>query len=247
MIAKPVFSVIMPAYGCEATLGDAIDSVLRQTFSEFELVVVDDCSLDESRSIAESYACKDPRVKVVCSEENKGVAAARNLGISCAQGRYIAFLDSDDLWLPEKLEVQYKEFCRGACVVYASYIRFFPDGTEREVRAPSETSYSSLLRGNCIGNLTGAYDSLVLGKFYQESIGHEDYLMWLRILSSGTIATGIDLPLARYRVGVSSLSGNKIRAAGWTWKIYRKKLGLNFIMAAYCFGSYVASSLFKRV
>lgn len=247
MIVRPIFSVIMPAFNCEATLGDAIVSVLSQTFSDFELIVVDDCSLDSSRSIAESYARKDSRIKIVCLEKNKGVAEARNAGIYLARGRYIAFLDSDDLWLPEKLEAQHVEFCQGAQVVYGSYVRFYPDGVEKQVRAPSKTTYRSLLYGNCIGNLTAAYDSFTLGKYYQESIGHEDYLMWLHILSSGVVAKGVEWPLARYRVGEYSLSGNKVRAAAWTWRIYREKLGLSFVTSAYYFGSYVASALFKRV
>ncbi len=247
MIARPHFSVIMPAYNCKATVAVAIDSVLGQTYSDFELIAIDDCSSDESARILESYAAKDRRVKVMVSDRNQGVALARNLGISAAKGRYITFLDSDDLWLPEKLEMQYREFCQGASVVFSSYIRFFSDGREKEIVAPSRATYKSLLKGNCIGNLTGAYDSQVLGKFYQEPVGHEDYLMWLRILSTGVVACGIRRPLARYRVGDSSLSGNKTRAARWTWMIYRQKLGLSFPIAAYYFWCYASASLLKRM
>ncbi len=246
-MAKTTFSVIMPVYNSVLTLHGAIDSLLAQSYSDFELIAVDDFSSDESARILESYAAKDPRVKVMRSDRNQGVAGARNLGISAAKGRYLAFLDSDDLWLPEKLQMQYEEFRRGASVVFSSYVRFFSDGREKEIVAPSKATYKSMLKGNCIGNLTGAYDSQVLGKFYQEPVGHEDYLMWLRILSTGVVACGIKRPLARYRVGGSSLSGNKTRAARWTWMIYRQKLGLSFPIAAYYFWCYASASLLKRM
>ena len=246
-MSKVSFSVIMPVYNSSLTLSQSIDSLLAQTFTDFDLIAVDDCSSDDSAAILKSYAAKDPRVKVILSERNEGVAHARNLGISAAKGRYLAFLDSDDLWLPEKLEMQYGEFCRGASVVFSSYVRFFIDGREKEVVAPSEATYKSLLKGNCIGNLTGAYDSQLLGKFYQEPVGHEDYLMWLRILSTGAVACGLRRPLARYRVGESSLSGNKVRAARWTWMIYRQKLGLNLPVALYYFWRYASSAFLKRI
>lgn len=241
------FSVIMPVYNAAVTLCESIESVLNQKFENFELIIVDDCSGDSSRDIIDKYAGQDFRVRKIFSDVNRGVSSARNLGVYAAKGRYITFLDSDDLWLSEKLEMQYREFCQGASVVFSSYIRFFSDGREKEIVAPSRATYKSLLKGNCIGNLTGAYDSQVLGKFYQEPVGHEDYLMWLRILSTGVVACGIRRPLARYRVGDSSLSGNKSRAARWTWMIYRQKLGLSFPIAAYYFWCYASASLLKRM
>src|SRR5690606_19072114 len=130
---------------------------------------------------------------------------------------------------------QYKFFLNGAKVVFSSYFRFFPDGTEKLVTAPGEVDYKALLHGNCIGNVTGSYDAHVLGKFYQESVGHEDYLMWLRNLSTGVVAFGVPFPLARYRVGFNSLSANKFRAAMWTWQIYRDKLKFGFLRSFYFF------------
>jgi len=247
MTQAAAFSVVMPVYNSSFTLRESIDSLLSQTFANFELIAVDDCSTDDSAIILRGYAAKDCRVKVIISTRNQGVAVARNIGVSAARGRYLTFLDSDDLWLPEKLEAQYEEFRRGASVVFSSYTRFYSDGRENQVTAPARANYKTLLRGNCIGNLTGAYDSQVLGKFYQESVGHEDYLMWLRILSKGVIAHGIQRPLARYRVMENSLSRNKCRAAIWTWGIYREKLGFSLPIATYYFSCYVLSSLLKRM
>lgn len=241
------FSVIMPVYNAAATLSESIESVLNQTFISFELLIIDDCSSDDSQELINKYASHDCRIKPIFVKANQGVAASRNLGVTVAKGRYITFLDADDLWLPDKLEVQYKAFNDGACIVYSSYIRFFPDGAEQIVKVPPRCSYNSLLRGNCIGNLTGAYDTYALGKFYQKPIGHEDYLMWLQILSSGAVATGLERPLARYRVGANSLSGNKFRSAVWTWKIFRVELGLSFLDSLINFFSYIVASLMKRI
>jgi len=236
----------MPAYNARDTICEAIDSVLAQSYGNFELIIVDDCSTDGCRGLIQQYVDQDCRINAIFSEVNQGVSKSRNLGVAAARGRYITFLDSDDLWLPDKLEANMKHLVPGACVVYASYIRFFSNGIERMVKAPSKTTYKSLLRGNCIGNLTGAYDSHVLGKFYQKAVGHEDYLMWLQILSSGAVAEGIERPLARYRVG-NSLSANKFRAALWTWNIYRAELGLSFGGALTNFVWYAGTSLLKRV
>jgi len=240
------FSVIMPVYNAADTLCESIESVLNQTFDNFELIVIDDCSTDGCRALINKYAGQDFRIRPIFSEVNNGVSISRNLGIESTKGRYIAFLDSDDLWLPDKLEAQYRIFNDGACVVYSSYIRFFPNGTERIVKVPPQSTYKSLLRGNCIGNLTGAYDSYALGKFYQKPIGHEDFLMWLQILSSGAVAKGLERPLARYRVGINSLSGNKLRAAIWTWNIFRVELGLSFWKSSVNFSWYAVASLLKR-
>lgn len=240
------FSVIMPVYNAVTTLCESVDSVLSQTFGDFELIIVDDSSSDGCQALIDRYVSQDCRIRAIYSKSNQGVAHSRNLGVSAARGRYIAFLDSDDLWLPDKLEAQYAEFNDGARIVYSSYIRFFPNGDEKIVKVPPQSTYRSLLHGNCIGNLTGAYDSHELGKFYQRAIGHEDYLMWLQILSSGAVARGIERPLARYRVG-SSLSGNKFRAAIWTWKIFRLELGLSLFESIVNFFWYARSSLLKRI
>lgn len=241
------FSVIMPVYNAEKTLRQAVQSVLNQSLPDFELIAVNDASTDTSLAILEEYAAKDNRIKVYSFEKNAGVAVARNKAIEQAQYRYICFLDSDDLWLPQKLQQQHLAFEQGKAVLFSSYIRFDEKGKENTVMAPLSVSYQQLLFGNCIGNLTGAYDAEKLGKFFQKNIGHEDYLMWLQIVQKAGKAYGIAEPLARYRVAEGSLSANKIKAAQWMWAIYRKELGLGVCKSSYLFCFYIKNALQKRL
>lgn len=244
---KVDFSIIMPAYNAELTLVDSIQSVLAQTFGSYELLIVDDFSTDGTRDLILSYAALDQRIRPIFLKENGGVSCARNAAISLAQGRYIAFLDADDIWLENKLLHQFEAFNQGADVVYTDFVRFHKDGSEKTVVCPDNVDFNKLLNGNCIGNLTAAYDALKLGKFYQESIGHEDYLMWLQIFRKNVISRRIPEKLARYRVSNTSVSANKIKAASWTWNIYRRKLGLGFFSSCYHLARYIFGAIMKRV
>ena len=241
-----IFSVVMPAFNAASTLNDSINSVLRQTFRHFELLVVDDCSSDATRDIIAENMRKDARVLGFFLDANGGISAARNVAIKAATGHFIAFLDADDLWVPEKLQKQYHLLSAGRDLVFASYIRFDKQGRQKRIAVPSTLTYNSLLNGNCIGNLTGVYNCRKLGKFYQEPIKHEDYLMWLQILRAGAIVEGVNEVLALYRVSDSSVSADKLRAAGWQWTIYREHLGLGALEASYRFVRYMVAALFKR-
>ncbi|SAI51808.1 glycosyl transferase family protein [Bordetella ansorpii] len=240
------FSVVMPAYNSAATLADSIDSVLAQTHGNFELIVVDDCSRDETPRILAEYCRRDARIVAIRQPQNGGVALARNAAIEAARGRYLAFLDSDDLWLPRKLEVQARYFAEGHAVLHASYIRF-GHGREQVVQARSTATFRDLLHGNFIGNLTGAYDVEKVGKIYQDRIAHEDYKMWLDVLRAAGSITGIPEVLGRYRVAAQSLSGNKLKSAIWTWRLYRRHLHLGVFEAATCFVSYAWRATRKRM
>lgn len=241
------FSIIMPAYNAELTLAESVESVLRQTFNSYELLIVDDCSTDGTRDLILAFAALDQRIRPIFLQENGGVSCARNAAIRCAEGRYIAFLDADDIWLENKLLCQFQAFNQGADVVYSDYIRFHEHGAERAVVSPDGVDFKVLLRGNCIGNLTAAYDVSKLGKFYQESIGHEDYLMWLQIFRKNVISKRIPEKLARYRVSNASVSANKIKAVSWTWNIYRNKIGLGLFLSCYCLVRYIYGAILKRV
>ncbi len=242
-----MFSVVMPVYNAAHTLKESVMSVLNQTFPDFELIIVDDCSTDESPEIIKELCAADARLVSLRLPENSGVAVARNEAIKAAAGRYICFLDADDIWLPDKLEQHRKAFSAGALVVCSSYLRFLPDGYESLITVPESFTYQDMLKRNIIGNLTGAYDSLVLGKFYQKSIGHEDYLMWLQIMAAAGTAVGLTDPLAKYRVGAGSLSGSKLKAAQWTWRIYRQELKLSFFTAVRCFATYAVNAFTVRI
>ncbi|WP_150573186.1 glycosyltransferase family 2 protein [Pseudomonas fluorescens] len=244
---KVDFSIIMPAFNAELTLAESVQSVLAQTFGSYELIIVDDCSTDGTRDLIASFASLDQRIRPVFLKENGGVSSARNAAIHFAKGRYIAFLDADDIWLENKLLYQFQAFSQGADVVYSDYVRFHKDGSENSVISPDGLDFKKMLCGNGIGNLTAAYDVSRLGKFYQESIGHEDYLMWLQIFRSNVTAKRVPQELARYRVLNTSVSANKIKAISWVWNIYRNKVGLGFASSCYYFTRYVYSAIMKRV
>lgn len=245
-LATPRFSVIMPAYNAAATIARAIDSVLAQGEADWELLVVDDGSRDDTRAIVAGFAQRDARVHLLALERNRGVAGARNAGLDAARGRWIAFLDADDHWLPHKLALQRQAFEAGASVVYGSYFRDGPNG-RKHVQARPRMDFRRLLRGNGIGNLTGAYDRERLGLFHQQAIGHEDYLMWLQIVRKAGEAIGLAEPLAVYSEGGASLSSNLLRSARWTWAIQRHHLQLPLPRAAACFGHYLAGAVGKRI
>ncbi|MAY01611.1 MAG: glycosyl transferase [Gammaproteobacteria bacterium] len=243
-----MFSVIMPAFNAEKTISNSINSVLSQSYPDFELIIIDDKSTDKTLEIAKSYLELDARVKLITNTKNGGVANARNLGINKATGQYLSFLDADDLWLKEKLQKQFELFNKKKVyLVFSSYFRVRNGKNMNIVRAPASVTYNQLLRGNCIGNLTGAYDCFRLGKFYQEQIGHEDYLMWLRICKKAVRGFGISEPLAKYKVQHKSVSSNKIKALIWMWHIYRTSLGLKFTRSIFYSGCYIFNGLRKRI
>jgi len=239
------FSVIMPAYNAQGTIKAAIESVVRQTCRDFELIVVDDCSTDNTGAIAQQSANGDSRIRVLATPRNLGVAGARNVAIAAASGRYIAFLDSDDLWFPKKLEKQLECHHSGALVVYAGYERVAVNGARKTIRVPDRIGYKRLLRGNAIANLTGSYDASSLGKYYQKSIGHEDYLMWLQIVQKSEVAHAAEGVFALYRMSEESISSNKLRGCLWTWRIYRNEMGIAFFPALACFLCYVVRAAVK--
>lgn len=250
---QQLVSIIMPAYKAEKTISDSIESVLAQTYQNFELIVIDDCSPDNTRDIVNQFATSDNRVKLISKLNNEGVSAARNTGLDHAVGDYVAFLDSDDKWKEDKLGRQLDIFNKNMDidVIYSSYYRFNNDGIINLVKVPRELDKNSLLKGNCIGNLTSIYNFKKYPNIRQKKIGHEDYLFWLEMFNSSKDVKGfgIEEPLAYYRVAEDgqSISGNKLKAAGWTWKIYREYLQLNLISSLFYFSYYMIKAILKRV
>lgn len=241
------FSVVMPAYNCAETIAESIESVLQQSWPDFELIIVDDCSTDATVDILAAYSKQDSRIRMLRQEKNLGVALARNRAIEAAKGHLIAFLDADDLWLPQKLARHKEYFDAGQLIVFSSYTRFGESLQEKKVEAPRLVTYGDLLKSNCIGNLTGSYHAGVLGKVYQQPVGHEDYLMWLQLIKLSGYAVGISEPLARYRVRNDSISSGKFKSALWTWQLYRNHLQMRLFESAIYFISYVYHGIAKRV
>lgn len=242
-------SVVMPAYNAAATLPASMRSALEQTHANVELLVIDDRSTDATWELIQQAARDDARVVPIRLPVNGGVAAARNAGIEAAGGEYVAFLDSDDRWHADKLQAQLASLrASGAGIGYASYQRVDETGRALStVRPPAMVRYADMLKGNCIGNLTGIY-ARALGEPRFSRTGHEDYLFWLRMvrLAGSAVCAVHDEPLAYYLVRAGSLSANKLKAAGWQWRIYRDFERIGVLPASWYFMNYAANALIKR-
>lgn len=243
-----VVSVVMPVYNETVYLREAIRSVLQQTYISWELWIVDDGSTIDVRS-AVSDLLADERIHFLRLFENQTVAGARNAGIQAARGRYLAFLDSDDVWLPAKLEKQIRFMQETAVPVsFTSYRRFrgTVKNAGRVVEALPYVDYARLLRGNPIGCLTVVVDRWHCPAPEMPLARHEDYRTWLAIAKQGVGIYGLAEDLARYRVGENSLSGNKLKSLWWTWKVYRESERLSFWRSLLCLGYYIVHGISKR-
>lgn len=246
----PTVSVIMAAHDSASFIVQTIQSVQAQDFTDWELLVVDDCSRDDTLSIVRRIAGEDARLRLFALDHNQGPAAARNRAIEHARGRYIAFLDSDDLWTPDKLSTQI-DFMRrsGASFTYAGYQRMTEAGELLgAVRVPAIVTRHQLLKHNVIACLTAVYDRAYFGRVLMPSIRKgQDYGLWLTLLERTPTAHGIDRILGRYRVRTKSVSSNKFESSSWVWKIYRQVARLSVLSALYYFIHYAATSASLRL
>ncbi|MDC0535725.1 glycosyltransferase [Francisellaceae bacterium] len=246
-------SVIMPNYNGAKFLADAIRSVQAQTYSNWELLIVDDYSDDQSVCIINTLMKTDDKIKLFIQPSNTGQSAARNKAIKKATGRYIAFLDSDDLWLPNKLEHQLTYMRQiQACFCYTGYLRITENNQIiYNIPAKPQITYKQLLKQNLIGCLTVIYDTKQIGKVYFLESGffmHEDYHLWLQILKIKKYSHGLNETLAQYREHNNcntSVSGNKIKASLSNWKLYRNLEKLPLYSAVYYYCCFVITSLAK--
>jgi teichuronic acid biosynthesis glycosyltransferase TuaG len=247
--SSPQVSIIMPLYNSEEYLRDSISSVISQTFTSWELIIVDDCSTDKSFDIAQEFARKDLRIKVYQTETCSGSPTKpRNTAIEKAAGKFIAFLDSDDIWLPAKLSEQIPFFeDPDTYVVFSDYKKLFGQRkiSKRAVKAPFHVNYRELLKGNAIGNLTAVYDTSKTGKKFFIDTPHEDYAYWLSILREGGTATNTAQVHALYRIHEGSISGNKLKVLTWDWHIYRDLEHLGFLRTIYCYIHYIIRGIRK--
>ena len=218
------FSVIIPFRNAETTLSETLDSLRSQTETEWEALLINDASTDRSVELAVSAMYKDPRFRLIddsrLGTSPRGVAATRNLGIDDARGKYVALLDADDRWLPEKMALQRRVFENGADIVFSSYRRINAEGQPLgNIMARSSIAWKDAIAGNPIGCLTGAWRR---ERFFEARMPnrnlHED-AFWLMILRDGSIAHGLPQILAEYRVQPGSISSNKWRAAHAVWQI----------------------------
>jgi glycosyltransferase involved in cell wall biosynthesis len=250
-MTDPIVSIVMPVYNARAYICKSFDSILDQSMLDWELIAVDDGSSDGSAILLQEKATKDPRVRVFQHKKNMGVAAARNLALEYARGVYIAFLDSDDIWHPDKLMEQVSFMKTSGCdISYTNYQRVDAAGLPLSfVRSPSKITYRDLLRGNGIGLSTAMYRKAALIGLCFKKIHHEDYVFWLDALRRVSVAKRVNSisALAYYRVSSSSLSSSKRLVWKWQWAVYRKYLKVSVAKSAFYFLAYVVNAVIKRL
>lgn len=230
MYNDPLISVLMPAYNAEDYIKDAIKSVLAQTYENWELIIIDDWSTDNTPSIISEFVETDNRIKKIFNEKNMGAAHSRNIALNFCCGEYIALLDSDDIWLPSKLEHQLKFIKKAeADIVYCSYGIIDSDGIKcrPDFIVEEKVSFHDMLRKSVMSCSTVMIKRDLLLKYkFREDIYHEDYYLWLQLLKDGHCAVGTSEVLAQYRRLRGSRSDDKLKSACNRWKIYRDALHL---------------------
>ncbi len=242
-------SVITPSYNSEQYIVDTYKSLALQTYTNWEWLVTDDCSTDSTYTVLEGLMRSDSRIKIFRNTKNLGAAVSRNNSINESKGRFICFLDSDDLWKPNKLETQI-EFMRERKLsfTYSEYDVVCSKGLFiKKISVPKETTYKNLLKGNVIGCLTAMYDTKYFGKVYMPVIRkRQDFGLWLKLLKRSNKAYGINESLGCYRVRSGSVSSNKVSAALYTWKLYRDVEKLNLLKSIYYFSFYIVGAFVKH-
>lgn len=245
-MSRPLVSVIMPAYNCIATVGAAIDSALAQEVP-LEVIVVDDCSPQDLTEVLAPYR-EDPRVKILRNETNLGAAGSRNVGVAAATGEYIAFLDADDIWAPEKLQKQLALIREKDSVLCATARELMtPEGelTGRVIPVKETITYKELLKHNSINCSSVLMKAEVAKAFPMEhEDSHEDYILWLKILQKYGFACAVNEPLLRYRLSNTGKSGSKLHSAKMTFKVYRY-MGFGTVSACLLFASYAFHGVMK--
>lgn len=239
-------SVIMPSYNSSSTIIRSIESIQKQTYQFWELLITDDCSTDNTVELVRQLAVADPRIIIEVNSLNSGAGFSRNQSIRRSKGKYIAFLDADDLWLPNKIskQVAYMEES-GSLFSYTAYQKISNSGLGGVVTVPTSVSYKKLLYGSVIGCLTVMYNAEVLGRQTMPLIRkRQDLGLWLKLLKLCDEAHGIPEVLAHYRTD-SGMSQNKFNAAKYQWRLYRDVVNLNLCQSIWYFSWYAVNGFIK--
>ncbi len=250
MSTDALVSVIMPAFNAAATVRASIRSALAQGHDRLEVLVADDGSSDATCDAVLSLGAEDPRVRLLRTTSRNGPAGARNVAIAAARGRWLAFLDSDDVWHPTKLARQLAVAREtGASLVYAGYWRVSEDGrlAGRPVAVPGSLRYRQLLGNSAIATSTVLLDRRTLGTPCMDpGIGYDDFELWTRLLAGGAVAAGVDEPLMAYRVRLGSVSRRRVRMSREVWKVIRERRRIPLLPACACFASYSCRAALKH-
>lgn len=248
---KELVSIITPTYNSAEFISETIRSIQAQTYENWELLITDDCSTDDTVKIIENFAAEDNRIKIFRLDKNSGAGVARNNSIEKAQGRFIAFCDSDDLWMPSKLEKQIAFMkAKKATLTFTSYMTSEENGEPCGiVIARRRETYFSTKCDDGIGCLTAVYDTQPFGKFFMPTLRkRQDWGLWLTILKKCRVAYGVKEPLAIYRKRSASISHDKVKLVKYNIAVYRKVLGWPSIIAIpFFFFVFMPSYILKKI
>jgi teichuronic acid biosynthesis glycosyltransferase TuaG len=243
-------TIITPSYNSEKFIGEAIQSVLNQTYANWEMIIVDDCSTDNTLKLIHEYLKKDARIKLFENGLNCGAAVCRNIGLENATGRFIAFIDSDDLWISNKLELQLNFMLNNNYEISFTNYELVDESSKslnKSVNSVLKVDYRGYLKNTIIGMSTSMIDSSKTGVFKFTNLRtRQDTYLWISLLKKGFNAYGIDSTLAKYRVRKDSISANKISAAKQVWYLYYSLEKLGFITSVYYFTFYAYNAVKKR-
>lgn len=246
---RPLVSIIMPSYNSAEFIEESINSVLVQSYKNIELIIVDDLSNDNSINIIKKIQEKDHRIILIKNTINLGAAKSRNIAINISQGRFIAFLDSDDIWKSNKLEIQIREMLiSDAALSFTSYEIFKKETRSITLaKVKNQINYNQLLKTNIIGCSTVIYDKNKIGTVYMSTESkREDFATWLNILKKIPFAIGIKIPLTTYRMHKNQSSSNKIKMAKENWHLYRKVEKICLLRSIYYFSHYAINGIIKK-
>ena len=247
---EKLVSIIMPVHNSEKYIKQALESVKKQIYQNYEIIIIDDNSKDKTLEIIQKADINKEKIKIIRLKRHRGVAIARNVGIRNASGRYIAFLDSDDIWKTDKLKKQI-EFIKDKCFIYSSY-RYINNNCTKmssKVKVLKRTDYEKALSNCRILTTTTMIDLKKIPKryCYMPDIMIEDYATWLKLLRKGHIADGQNEVLAYYRKSPKSRSANKFNTAHYRWKLYKEHEGLSGTYLSFCFYGYMINGILKRI
>ncbi len=248
---QPLVSVIMPCYNTEKFIAKSIESVIRQTYLNWELIITDGPSSDNTASIVRAYCEQDQRIHLIVPSKRRGIADARHNSIQNARGEYLAFLDSDDIWVKDKLEKQIAFMKKeGYAFTYGNYEIIDDDGTPigKIIRNGGVVDYNKYLRNTIIGCGSVMLDKNRIGQILQPAEDvNDDMALWCSIMRHGIKAYPMDEVLYQYRIRDDGASSQRMKMVKSVWKVYQKQEKLSLPKSVFCFTSYAFNALLKRL
>jgi len=249
-MSQPLVSIITPAYNCSKVISETIESVLSQEYENWEMIIVNDASTDNTQKIIEKYTNLDARIKLYKLEINSGSATAKNYAIKKSHGKYIAFLDADDLWEKKKLKIQIEYMEMTRCAFSFTAYEFFSKSTDlirKYIKVPKLITYKKYLSNTIIGNSTVIMNKDIIGNIEIKNGYLEDVLTWMFYLKKGFNAYGINNVLMSYRVYKESKSGKKLKNSKRYYRCLRKDQNFSIVKSIYFWFRYALNASKKRV